>query len=110
MRILVTGDRIPDCLYVEDVAGAVCAVAQSPLTGAVNIGSGIPVTVSEIAMEIGELLGRPDLIKLGAYPDSPTEPMHLLADNTKLREGTGWKPRYNLNDGLRQTIEWWESR
>ena len=36
--------------------------------------------------------------------------MHLLADNTKLREGTGWKPRYNLGDGLRQTIEWWESR
>ena len=107
---LVTGDRIRDYLHIEDVASAVCAVAQSRLTGAVNIGSGVPVTVRDIALKIGNLLGRVDLIKLGAQPDSPTEPMHLLADNTRLREGTGWKPRYNLDDGLRQTIRWWENR
>jgi len=41
----------------------------------------------------GELLDRPDLIKLGAFPWSPSESMHILADNTKLREGTGWKTR-----------------
>ena len=107
---LVTGDRIRDYLHIEDVASAVCAVAQSRLTGAVNIGSGIPVTVCEIASKIGKLLGRLDLIKLGACPDSPTEPMHLLANNTKLREGTGWNPRYDLDAGLRQTIEWWKGR
>lgn len=107
---LVTGDRIRDYLHIEDVASAVCAVAQSKLTGPVNIGSSVPVTVRDIALKIGELLGRVDLIKLGAYPDSPTEPMHLLADNSKLRAGTGWKPRYNLEDGLRQTIDWWKSR
>jgi nucleoside-diphosphate-sugar epimerase len=107
---LVPGDRIRDYLHIEDVASAVCAVAQSSLTGAVNIGSGEPVTVRDVALKIGSLLDRVDLIKLGARPWSPTEPMHLLADNTKLREGTGWKPRYNLEDGLRQTIDWWKSR
>jgi UDP-glucuronate decarboxylase len=107
---LVTGDRLRDYLHIEDVASAVCAVAQSKLTGAVNIGSGVRMTVRDIALKIGELLDRVDLIKLGAFPDSPTDPMHLLADNTKLREGTGWKPRYNLDDGLRQTINWWKSR
>jgi UDP-glucuronate decarboxylase len=106
---LVPGDRLRDYLHIEDVASAVCAVAQSSLTGAVNIGSGVPSTVRDIGLKIGELLNRPDLIKLGAFPYSPTEPMHVLADNTKLREGTGWKPRYNLDDGLRQTIDWWKS-
>ncbi len=38
---LVTGDRMRDYLHIEDVASAVCAVAQSKLTGAVNIGSGV---------------------------------------------------------------------
>jgi len=66
--------------------------------------------VRDIALKIGELLDRVELIKLGALPWSPTEPMHILADNTKLREGTGWKPRYNLEDGLRQTIDWWKKR
>jgi nucleoside-diphosphate-sugar epimerase len=107
---LVAGDRIRDYLHIEDVASAVCAVAQSSLTGAVNVGSGQPVTVRDLALKIGALLDRVDLIKLGALPWSPTEPMHLLADNTKLREGTGWKPRYNLEDGLRQTIDWWKGR
>jgi nucleoside-diphosphate-sugar epimerase len=107
---LVPGDRIRDYLHIEDVASAVCAVAQSQLTGAVNIGSGVPVTVRDIALKIGALLDRVDLIKLGALPWSPTEPMHLLADNTKLREGTGWKPQYDLDAGLRQTVEWWKGR
>lgn len=107
---LVVGDRLRDYLHVEDVASAVCAVAHSRLTGPVNIGSAQSVTVRDIALKIGELLDRVDLIKLGALPWSPTEPMHLLADNTKLREGTAWKPRYPLEEGLRQTIDWWKRR
>ena len=107
---LVPGDRVRDYLHIEDVASAACAVAGSRLTGAVNIGSGIPVTVREIATKIGEALERVNLLKVGAIPYGASEPMHLLADNTKLREGTGWKPRHSLDEGLRQTIEWWKSR
>ena len=107
---VVTGDRLRDYLHIEDVASAVCAVAQSTLTGAVNIGSGVRLTGRDVVLTIGQLLDRVDLIRFGAFPYSPTEPMHILADNTKLREGTGWKPRYNLESGLRQTIEWWKSR
>ena len=107
---LVPGDRVRDYLHIEDVASAVGAVADSKLTGAVNIGSGIPVTVREIALKIGEMLDRVNLLKVGVLPYAASEPMHLLADNTKLRDGTGWKPRYSLDEGLRQTIEWWKSR
>jgi len=107
---LVPGERVRDYLHIEDVASAICAVAGSRLTGAVNIASGIPVTVREIALKIGELLNRVDLLKIGALPYAATEPIYLLADNTKLREGTGWKQRYALEEGLRQTIDWWKNR
>jgi nucleoside-diphosphate-sugar epimerase len=107
---LVPGDRMRDYLYIEDVASAVCAVAQSNITGAVNIGSGVPATVHDIALKIGHLLDRVDLLRFGALPYSAKEPMHLLADNTKLRDNTGWEPRVSLNDGLRQTVEWWKSQ
>ena len=106
---LVPGDRCRDYLYIEDVASAVTAVTQSKLTGAVNIGSGAPTTEAEIGMKIGELIGKPELVKFGALPYSPTEPMHVVSDNTKLKS-TGWKPRYGLNEGLRRTIEWWRTR
>jgi nucleoside-diphosphate-sugar epimerase len=107
---LVPGDRVRDYLYIEDVASAVGAVAGSRLTGAINIGSGTPVTVRELASKIGEALHRVELLKFGALPYAADEPQDLLADITKLREGTGWQPRHNLEDGLRQTIEWWKSR
>lgn len=103
---LTPGDQIRDFLHVEDVASAVVAVAESNLTGPVNIGSGEPITVREIAETIGRQIGRSDLIRLGAQPHTPGDPMKILADNAKLRN-TGWLPRFKLDAGLRSTIEWW---
>ena len=107
---LTPGDQVRDYLHVKDVAGAVCAVARSNLTGAVNVGSGQPVTVREIALRIGEQLGRADLIALGAQPYIPGDPMHIVADNTRLRQNTDWKPQCDLETGLRETIKWWRAR
>ncbi|MGD0651542.1 MAG: NAD(P)-dependent oxidoreductase [Verrucomicrobiia bacterium] len=107
---LTPGDQVRDFLHVADVASAVVAVAQSRLTGAVNIGSGVPVTIREIAGTIAALLGRPDLIALGAQPYQPGDPMHIVADNKRLRQNTDWKPQCDLETGLRETIEWWRAR
>jgi nucleoside-diphosphate-sugar epimerase len=106
---LVLGDRVRDFLYIEDVATAVCAVATSGLTGAVNIGSGRRTTVRDIAGKIADLLGRPELLQFGAIPYRPDEPLDILADNTKLCS-TGWRPSYDLSSGLRATIKWWQSQ
>lgn len=102
------GDQIRDFLHVEDMAAAICAVAQSHLTGVVNIGSGQPVTVRDLVSKIGEILDRQKLIKLGALPYSGSEPMSICADNSRLTQNTQWVPRYNLENGLRHTVEWWQ--
>ena len=103
------GEQIRDFLHVEDVARAVVAVADSELTGPVNIGSGRPVSIREIVQRIGALTGRPDLIGLGEIPYSPGDPRFICADNRKLREGTGWSPTIALDDGLQSTLEWWRT-
>jgi nucleoside-diphosphate-sugar epimerase len=103
------GEQIRDFLHVEDVARAVVAVADSELTGPVNIGSGRPVSIREIVQRIGALTGCPDLIRLGEIPYGPGDPRFICADNRKLREGTGWCPAVGLDDGLRSTLEWWRS-
>jgi nucleoside-diphosphate-sugar epimerase len=102
------GDQRSDYLHVEDVASAVVSVAESRLEGCVNIGSGTAPSVREIVTKITELGGRPDLIQWGAYPQKPTDPMLIRADNAKLRS-TGWAPRYDLDRGLKQTFEWWRT-
>jgi nucleoside-diphosphate-sugar epimerase len=102
------GEQRLDYLHVEDVAKAVCAVAESRLEGSVNVGSGRAVSVREIVTTIAEFGGRPELIRWGAYPQTPEDPMLVQADNARLRS-TGWAPTYDLVNGLRQTFDWWKA-
>jgi nucleoside-diphosphate-sugar epimerase len=105
---LTAGHQVRDFLHVEDVARALWAVSHSELTGPVNIGSGRPVTVRDIATKIGELIGHPELLAFGALPYDESDPMFVCANNRRLSEHTDWTPRWSLEEGLQDTVEWWK--
>ncbi len=105
---LTPGDQVRDYLHVEDVASALVALAAGDIEGAVNVASSRPVTIAALARTIAGLLGRPDLLRLGARPARPGEYACLYADTRLLRERAGWSPRYGLDAGLKQTIGWWQ--
>ncbi|MDQ3816022.1 MAG: NAD(P)-dependent oxidoreductase, partial [Armatimonadota bacterium] len=104
------GLQIRDFLHVQDVADAFVALLQSHVEGPVNIGSGCPVAIKEVVIKIAERLDRPDLLCLGAKPTPPDEPPLLVADVRRLRQEVGWSPQYDLDRGLKQTINWWKDR
>jgi len=106
---LTHGAQRRDFLHIEDVASAICAVATSGVTGPVNVGSGAAPSVRDIAMTIATQVGRADLLRFGAIPSNAGEPPLIVADNARLRS-TGWSPRYDLEEGLAQTLEWWRRR
>jgi nucleoside-diphosphate-sugar epimerase len=101
------GAQVRDFLHVEDAAGAAVAAALRDLQGPVNIGSGVPVTMRELVRTIGAACGMPELIAHGAAPYRPHDPLVVCADNTKLRS-IGWKPRYDLGQGIAHTVAWWK--
>jgi nucleoside-diphosphate-sugar epimerase len=103
---LTPGEQLRDYLHVADTAAAIWAATKSGLTGPVNIGSGKPVAIGELALNIGAILERPDLIRLGDLPYREGDPMFVCA-NTQLLQSTGWRPKFDLQSGLKQTIEWW---
>lgn len=107
---LTPGEQVRDYLHVEDVAGALWAVAQSGLSGVVNIGSGLPVTNKEIALRIGAILGRSELVKFGDLPYRSGDPMFVCADNRRFLKHTDWQPRHGIEEGLKQTTNWWKKR
>ena len=104
------GAQVRDFRHVADVGAALASLAGSSLSGVVNVGSGEPVTVRQVVSTLETLLGGDGLVRFGARPDNPTDPPYVLADNRKLVEGTGWAPVYDLERGLRQTIEWSKAR
>jgi nucleoside-diphosphate-sugar epimerase len=102
------GEQVRDYLHVDDVATAIWTVAQSHVTGSINVASGEAVTIAELTRKIADLVGRPELVELGARPYRSGEPMYLVGDATLLRR-MGWTPRYDLHLGLEQTIDWWRA-
>jgi nucleoside-diphosphate-sugar epimerase len=104
------GDQIRDFLYVNDAIDAIYEIMKTGLVGPVNIGSGNPSSVRDVVMKIGHILGRPEFIELGALPYSHFDPMYICADNSRLKANTRWVARYTLDDGLRDTVDWWKSR
>ena len=104
------GEQVRDYSHVADVARALLAVGRSDLSGPVNIGTGLPVTNRDIVLKIGSILDRPDLVKFGDLPYRPGDPMFVCADNRRLVEATDWRPRYDLERGLENTVAWWRER
>ena len=99
------GNQIRDFMYVEDVAAAFVALLDSEITGPVNIASGIPVALKDVIHTISDLLNQPNLVQLGAIPTKFDEPHTLVANTSLLNDRLGFKPQYNLRDGIVRTIE-----
>ncbi|WP_171102162.1 NAD(P)-dependent oxidoreductase [Ruegeria sp. HKCCD7255] len=93
-----------DFLYASDLGEALATVLDSQLGGAVNIGSGTAKPVKDLIMGTATLLGRPDLIRLGARSRPVLDPEVICADTTKLNS-IGWSPRYSLRDGLKDCLQ-----
>jgi nucleoside-diphosphate-sugar epimerase len=104
------GNQIRDFLHVQDVADAFVALLASDITGAVNIGSGQPVALKEVIYKIGDKIGLSELIQLGAISTTAKEPPLVVANVERLYNEVKWLPRYNLDAGIEQSINWWRNQ
>ncbi len=99
-----------DFTYVRDTAEAFLAVAASDRsTGEViQVGTGLEISIGDIAQEIIQLVGRPVRLETKTERVRPTrsEVTRLVATNQKARDLLGWTPKVPLQEGLRQTIDY----
>lgn len=100
------GKQYRDFLYVKDVADALVSFLLSSVRGIVNIGSGKPVQVKQIAAIIAKKLDREHLLRMGVLANPVDEPLYVGAHVGRLRKELKWKPEYSLAQGLAETIEW----
>jgi GDP-L-fucose synthase len=103
-----SGEVSREFLYVEDCAEAILLAARDYNEGeAVNIGSGREVLIRELAEMIATLAGFKGEIKWQTgKPDG--QPRRQL-DVTRAYEKFGFRAQTTLEEGLRRTIDWYES-
>jgi CDP-glucose 4,6-dehydratase len=115
-RPVIRSDGRPerDFLHVDDAVRAYLAIAEALDNGgargeAFNGGGGRPHAVREVVELVCRLAGtdvEPDIRGTGT-PDGEIDRRYV--DTSKLRGLTGWQPRVELEDGLRQTLEWYRA-
>lgn len=99
--------KFQDYLHVEDTARGIVDVFESDIHGAVNICSGKPVQLRTIVEKIAELTDFKGNILWGAIPAAFGD--DLVAGSNEKLKSIGWKPKYDLETGLIQTINWWRN-
>ena len=100
------GEQTRDFGYVEDVARANLIAATSDMLDGrpVNVGSGRPTTIREVAEQVAEVLEVPIEPALrGEF--RPGEMRHLTSD-ISLARSAGYEPQVDLADGIGRYVEW----
>ena len=75
---LTSGNQVRDFLDVRVASEMIVDAAMSNRMGAINICSGIPITVRTLAEQIADEYGRRDLLKFGARPDNLVDPPRVV--------------------------------
>ena len=99
-----SGRQVRDFLDAESVAQGFVALLLSDVHGAVNVASGEARTIADIANLLGDVTCKPELVKLGAFPDRPDDPASIVADVTRLTKEVGYTSSNNLRDSLEEFV------
>ena len=96
-------------LHVLDHCEAIDLVLHEGRPGETyNVGSGIEATIEEIADRVLELTGKPASLKK-IVPDRPGHDRRYLLDATKIRMELGWTASRAFDEGLAETVAWYEA-
>jgi len=107
------GNTIPrrDFLFVKDTVRGFIQLGKcdEALGKVVNIGTGTDISIEELVKKILGLMGKQGEIEVEDRRIRPekSEVMQLLSDTRLAQKLFQWAPRYTLEDGLRETIEWY---
>lgn len=105
------GEQLRDFVNVHDIVHANLLALQQTEADAValNIGSGQPISIREVAAELAKMLGTdiPSEIT-GKYRAGDIR--HCFADISSARRLLGYEPKVHFTDGLRELVEWLRSQ
>ena len=104
------GGQSRDFTFIEDCVQANIKACFAPeAVGEVfNISYGKRVTVNELFYKIQEILNK-DEIEPVYKAQRPGDVRHSLADTSRARKLLGFNPHYDIESGLRKTIEWYKN-
>ena len=100
------GENVRDWLHVLDHCSAIDLIIRNGKVGEVyNIGGHNERTNLEVVKTILKVLGKPESL-ITFVTDRPGHDQRYAIDPQKITTELGWKPKYNFDTGIIDTIQW----
>ncbi|MFR3569638.1 MAG: dTDP-glucose 4,6-dehydratase [Paraclostridium sordellii] len=101
------GQNVRDWLHVEDHCAAIDLIVHKGKVGEIyNVGGHNERTNLQVVKSILKALGKDESL-ITYVKDRPGHDLRYAIDPTKLEKELGWKPKYNFDTGIAQTIQWY---
>ena len=101
------GKNVRDWLHVYDHCTAIDLIIHDDNVGEIyNIGGHNERTNIDVVKTILKKLGKDESL-IEYVKDRPGHDLRYAIDPTKITTKLGWKPKYNFDTGIEQTIEWY---
>lgn len=102
------GEIIRDYVYISDLVDA--HLMAMKLTGfhLFNLGSGVGSSVNDLVKSLSAAFGKPLKTKKIKIP--PGYPRDMYADSSHAKSELGWSTQVKLEEGIRKTVEFFQSR
>ncbi len=104
------GEQSRDFTYIANVVNAniKAALTSKGIGEVINVANGERITLNDLLHTLKAITGRKD-IKADYQSERKGDVKHSQADNTRAKEWLEYEKLFELESGLRQTIEWWAS-
>jgi UDP-glucose 4-epimerase len=102
------GKQTRDYVYVGDVARANLAAVQTDFIGPINIGTGVETDVNVLFNHLCRFTGSSASEQHG--PAKPGESRRSVLAAGRAAQLLGWRPEVKIEDGLRQTVEFFRTQ
>jgi dTDP-glucose 4,6-dehydratase len=104
LTIFGDGTQTRSFCYVSDLVDGLVRLSKSDERYPVNLGNPAELTILDFAQAIRGLMGSELDLVFEPLPDD--DPRKRRPDISKAKQLLGWEPKVNLDEGLRQTVEY----
>ena len=102
-----TGSPMREFLHVDDLARAAVFALQETLPEALyNVGSGVDLSIKDLAQTVQEIVGHHGAIQWDS--SKPDGTPRKLMDNSRMKK-VGWEAHIELRNGIAATYDWFKS-
>ncbi|MCX2933922.1 NAD-dependent epimerase/dehydratase family protein [Mycobacterium sp. CVI_P3] len=106
LEVYEDGQIVRDFVFIDDVVEGLFSAIQAPAKTSryVDIGSGVPTTIHELAQQLATICGAPEPIVVGKFRDGDVRAARC--DIVPTTNELGWQPKWPLEEGARALLGW----